>query len=102
MTYIHQKDPEHAWKAKARMIKGLDGNLYMGKELDSHTHDVNKASIIATMFGLEIVAVVDDNNHVERADAFIIEVPEEMRTTITSCLTEGEEDTWLEEKHFVF
>ena len=38
------------------------------------------------------MAVVNENNHVERANAFIIEVPEEMRTTIASCLTEGEEN----------
>ena len=61
-------------------------------DMDEQVHSKDK----------QAMGVVDKNNHVERANAFIIEVLEEMRTTTTSCLTEAEEDTLLEEKHLLF
>ena len=58
MTFVQQNNPEFVCKAKAWVVKGMDGRFPIENELDSHSHDTNKALIIAQGFKLKMVEIV--------------------------------------------
>ena len=61
MTCVQQNNPYYACKAKAWVIKEMDGRFHMEKELDNHSHDPNKALIIAQGLKLKMVEIVKKN-----------------------------------------